>query len=84
MSGTPQNTGGFFAVERQHVKYANVWVKKEGVLERPDPSWSNFDLDKSRLRHVRTFSRYRCPLQNSICLDPDVEKEVLTLHISTG
>ena len=83
MSDSHQSRGAFFAVYRQRVRYANLRVKKDGVLERLNPSWSNLILDASNSRHVRTFSRYRCPLQTPACLEFDAEKEVLTLHIST-
>lgn len=59
--------GGWYQINRQRVKYANFWVKKDGVLDRPDPSWSSRELNHNRTLHVRSSFK-TCPVNSEIDL----------------
>lgn len=47
---------GWFTIKPQRVKYANFSVNKDGVLERPNPSWSNAILDNTRPHHLEPWN----------------------------
>ena len=41
-----------YTIKQQRVKYANFWVKKDDLLERPGPSWTTLRLTRQRDKQV--------------------------------